>query len=163
MQKILKWLPPFIATGVAIFIGFFLYSINSNSQIIKIAPLERKNEVAVSESKSVWLDSFSKTQKDDYFYPVNEILIKVDLNEKIVEKTVPTVVVKTTYQLSASLLDPYQLFCLQEELKQHGLKYSLKQDKKNTELLIHSKDKAKLDSLIKVLKNYQISAKIGLI
>jgi len=58
------------------------------------------------------LNHFSKTERLGYFYPVNEVLIEVDLNEKIASK-------KTIYKLSASLLDPYQLFCLKEELNQH--------------------------------------------
>ena len=69
---------------------------------------------------------------------------------------------KTIYKLSASLLDPYQLFCLKEELARHKLKYFLKRDKDGVELLIYSKDVKRLNSLVKVLKNYQISAKVGL-
>ena len=154
MQKILKWLTPLIAVGVAIFIIFFLISINSNETPIKIAPLEHKSEVVAKKIKKVWLNNFSKTERLGYFYPVNEVFIQVDLNEKITSKTI--------YKLSASLLDPYQLFCLKEELKQHQLRYYLKRDKNGVELLIYSKDEEKLKTLVKVLKNYQISAKVGL-
>ena len=62
--------------------------------------------------------------------------------------------------MSAPLLDPYQLFCLKEELKQHKLKYFLEKDSLGVELLIFSKNIEKLNSLVKVLKNYQISATI---
>jgi hypothetical protein len=154
VQRILKWLTPLIAVGVAIFIVLFLVSINSNDQAINIVSPEEKSEAIVEKQKETWLDSFSKTQILGYFYPVNEVLIKVDLNENAVSHT--------AYKLSASLLDPYQLFCLEEELKKHELKYFLKKEKDSTELLIYSKEKEKLDSLIKVLKNYQIKAEIGL-
>lgn len=154
MQKILKWLTPLIAVGVAIFIIFFLILINSNETPIKIAPLEHKSEVPVKKQEKVWLNHFSKTERLGYFYPVNEVYIKVDLNEQIASKTI--------YKLSAPLLDPYQLFCLKEELKQHKLKYYLKRDKRGVELLIYSKDIEKLNTLVRVLKNYQISAKVGL-
>ncbi len=156
MRKILKWLTPLIAVGVAVFIIFFLISINSNETSIKLAPapLEHKSDVVIDEPKEDWLNHFSKTEKLGYFYPVNEVFIQVDLNEKIEKKAV--------YKLSAPLLDPYQLFCLKEELKQHQLKYYLKKDKSGTELLIYSSDVDKLNSLVKVLKNYQISAKVGL-
>lgn len=154
MQKILKWLTPLIAVGVAVFIIFFLISINSNKTTINIAPLEHKSEIVTKKIENAWLNSFSKTERLGYFYPVNEVLIQVDLNEKIADKTI--------YKLSASLLDPYQLFCLKEELKQHQLKYYLKRDKSGIELLIYSEDKSKLNTLVKVLKNYQISAIIGL-
>lgn len=154
MQKIFKWLTPLIAVGVAVFILFFIISINSNEASVNLAPLEHKSEAVSKEPKKVWLDHFSKTERLGYFYPVNEVLIQVDLNEKITSKTI--------YKLSASLLDPYQLFCLKEELKQHQLRYYLKKDKSGVELLIYSEDRDKLNSLVVVLKNYQISAKVGL-
>jgi len=154
VRKILKWLTPLIAVGVAVFIIFFLISINSNDTYIRLSPLEHKSSAAVEEPKKVWLNHFSKSEKLGYFYPVNEVFIQVDLNEKIVSETV--------YKLSAPILDPYQLFCLKEELKQHRLKYYLKKDKNGAELLIFSKDRDKLNSLVEVLKNYQISANVGL-
>ncbi|MCD6172338.1 MAG: hypothetical protein J7J96_00940 [Sulfurimonas sp.] len=152
MQKILKWLTPLIGVGVAIFIVFFLISINSENEFIDEKPLSLKSEVIQKEPEKVWLNHFSKTQRLGYFYPVNEVYIKVDLDEKIT-KTI-------TYKLSAPHLDPYQLFCLKEELKQHQLKYFLKKDKGGVELLIFSKNIDRLNSLVKVLKNYQISANI---
>lgn len=85
MRKILKWLTPLIAVGVAVFILFFLISINSDETSVALAPLEHKSDVVVEQPQQVWLNHFSKTEKLGYFYPVNEVLIQVDLNEKIVE------------------------------------------------------------------------------
>ena len=154
MQKLLKWFAPLLAVGVAVFIIFFLISINSYNDSMQIEPLQHDDEVVVQKPKRLWLDHFSETQRLGYFYPVNEVYVQVDLDEKIVSTII--------YKLSASLLDPYQLFCLKEELKQHKLRYYLKKDKHNIELLIYSKDINKLNSLVRVLKNYQISAKISL-
>ena len=152
MQKILKWFTPIIAIGVAIFIIFFLISINSSSTIDNSLPLDPHEELVQKKQKKVWLSHFSKTQKLGYFYPVNEVYVQVDLNEKITNSI--------TYELSASLLDPYQLFCLKEELKQHKLKYFLKKNNRNIKLLIYSQNKDRLNSLVKELKNYQITAEI---
>jgi len=154
MQKILKWFTPVLALGVAVFIIFFLISINPSQEQDYVEPLEHKSEVVQKKSQKVWLNHFSASQRLGYFYPVNEAFIEIDLVEKIISKTI--------YKLSASLLDPYQLFCLREELKQHGLKYYLKKDKNSVELLIYSKNIEKLNSLVRVLKNYQISAKVEL-
>ena len=137
---------------MAIFIVFFLISINSQEEFIESEPLTRKDEIVPKKPKKVWLNHFSQTQRLGYFYPVNEVYIKIDLDEKITKII--------TYKLSAPLLDPYQLFCLKEELKQHKLKYFLEKDKTSVELLIFSKNIDKLNSLVKVLKNYQISATI---
>lgn len=154
MQKFLKWLTPLLALGVAIFIIFFLISINSISEIKEIEPLTYQSEVIKEKPKKLWLNNFSKTERLGYFYPVNEVYIEVDLDEKITNAI--------RYELTASLLDPYQLFCLKEELKQHKLRYYLTKEKEKdkVELLIFSKNIEKLNSLVRVLKNYHISAQI---
>ena len=152
MQKILKWFAPVVAAGVAIFIIFFLISINSDDDFVEVEPLNYKSEVKKKKPKDSWLTHFSQSERLGYFYPVNEVYISVDLDEKILHST--------QYKLSAPLLDPYQLFCLKEELKRHKLHYYLKKDKSSVELLIYSKNIDKLNNLVKVLKNYQILATI---
>jgi hypothetical protein len=152
MQKILKWFTPLIGVGVAIFIVFFLISINSDDYIIDSEPIVYESKVPKPAKEKDWIDHFSKTKRLGYFYPVNEVYIKLDLDEKITNTI--------TYKLSAPFLDPYQIFCLKEELKLHKLKYQLKTDKHGLELLIFSKNIQRLNSLVKALKNYQIVAKI---
>ena len=152
MQKILKWFTPLLALGVAIFIILFLLSINSSKAPTNTEPLVYKSEVVQKKQDEVWLNHFSKTERLGYFYPVNEVYIKVDLDEKITKTTI--------YKLTASLLDPYQLFCLREELNRHQLKYFFKKDKRGIDLLIYSKEIDKLNSLVQLLKNYQIAASI---
>ena len=152
MQKILKWLTPLIAVGVAIFIIFFLISINSSEVYLDTKPLTLDTKPQEIKSEKLWLDHFSKSERLGYEYPVNEVYIDVNLKEKIT-KTI-------TYKLSAKVLDPYQLFCLKEELKNHKLKYYLKKDKINVDLFIYSQNVDKLQNLVKVLKNYKISAVI---
>jgi len=153
MIKIMKWFAPLLAIGVAIFITFFLISINSQEVVVSGEPLKLKSDASnVKQKEKLWLNHLSQSQQKGYFYPVNEIYVKVDLNEKIT-KTI-------TYKLSALLKDPYQLFCLKEELKQFGLKYFLKKDKRGMELFIYSQNVDKLHSLVHVLKNYKILAQI---
>jgi hypothetical protein len=152
MQKILKWLTPLIAVGVAIFIIFFLISINSSEVYVDTKPLTLDTKPKESKQEKLWLDHFSKSERLGYEYPVNEVYIDVDLKEKIT-KTI-------TYKLSAKVLDPYQIFCLKEELKSRKLKYFLKKDRLNIDLFIYSQNVDKLNKLVKVLKNYKISATI---
>jgi len=152
VQKVLKWFTPLIGIGVAIFIVFFLISINSSEEFIESEPLILKTQVIQKKPEKVWLNRFSQSQRQGYFYPVNEVYVKIDLDEKIIDSI--------RYRLSAPHLDPYQLFCLKEELKHHKLKYFLKKDKSGVELIIFSKNIDRLNSLVKVLKNYQITANI---
>jgi hypothetical protein len=152
MQKILKWFAPVLTIGVTIFIIFFLLSINSDDVYLESKPLALDSEVPQKKQEKNWLNHFSESERLGYFYPVNEVYVQIDLNEKITKVI--------TYKLSAKLLDPYQLFCLKEELKQHGLKYYLQKDRTAVNLLIYSQDVDKLNSLVKVLKNYKILATI---
>lgn len=152
MQKILKWFAVLLAGAVAVFIIFLLIYINSESSYIESQPLSLEQNKIEVQAKQSWLNHFSKSEKLGYSYPVNEVYVKMDLNEKITKII--------TYKLSAKLLDPYQLFCLKEELKRHGLKYYLKKDKMVVNLLIYSQDVNKLNSLVDVLKKYQISASV---
>ncbi len=153
MQKIIKWFAPLLAVGVAVFIIFFLVSINSQEEIVDTKPLALKTKAVPSKPEKLWLNHFSKSERLGYFYPVNEVYVKLDLDEKIT-KTI-------TYKLSAKLLDPYQLFCLKEELQRYRLKYFLKKDRQGVDLLIYSQNVDKLNKLVQVLKNYKIKASIA--
>ena len=84
MQKILKWFAPALAVGVAIFIIFFLISINSSEKLSEIKPLTHKSSVIAKKPQKVWLNHFSKSEKLGYFYPVNEVYVTLNLNEKII-------------------------------------------------------------------------------
>ena len=154
MHIFLKWFTPIIGIGVAVFIIIFLININSIKKVKELKPLTRESKPIQQKDEKVWLEHFSDTQRLGYFYPVNEVYIKTSLDKKIQSKTV--------YRLSASLIDPYQLFCLKEELNQHRLKYYLKRDKNGVLLDIYSNDKTKLNSLVDVLKKYQINARVTL-
>lgn len=150
MQKILKWFAPLLAIGVGLFLLFFLISINSQESYIESEPLALDSRVVQKKPEKNWLSHFSESERLGYFYPVNEVYVTIDLDEKITKVI--------TYKLSAKLLDPYQLFCLKEELKRHGLRYYLVKDKRSVNLLIYSKNVDKLNSLVQVLKNYKIKA-----
>ncbi len=154
MQKFIKWFAPVVSIGVAIFITYFLVSINSETVVTDSEPIGFQEKTQKKSVEKNWLNHFSKSKKLGYSYPVNEIYLKVDLDEKIT-KTI-------TYKLSANIQDPYQLFCLQEELMRHNLKYFLKKDKLGVDLLIYSQSVNKLKNLVEVLKNYKIKAQVEL-
>jgi len=152
MQKLIKWLAPIVAIGVVIFLTYFFISINSETVFINNEPLGLQKKAKQVNIEKSWLNHFSKTKKLAYSYPVNEIYLKVDLDEKIT-KTI-------TYKLSANIQDPYQFFCLKEELERYKLKYFLKKDKMGIYLLIYSRNVNKLNNLVKVLKDYKINAQV---
>lgn len=154
MQNILRYLPPVIAFGVGVFLVSFLYSLNSKTQVFRVSSQELTTSVVEQKQQDSWLDTFSKTKSSSYSYPANEVFVRYDLDLSMAPKGI--------YKLFVSLLDPYQIFCLEEEIKHSGLKYYLKKDKNGIELLIYSPSKEDLNTLVKVLKNYDINAQFEL-
>jgi hypothetical protein len=154
MQRLAYWLTPIIAIGVALFLVLLLYRINQGETppLLQQKPMGNSLSSGQISKDNGWLERFSKSERLGYFFPVNEIYLNIDLNQQIIQETI--------YQLKASIHDPYQLFCLKEELKNFGFKHLLKKDTKGTLLLIRSKNKDKLSQLVSTLKNYQITASV---
>ncbi len=154
MHKVAYWLTPLIAIGVSFFLVVLLYKINQGEPSPELA---HKSSAALLPKESAviesgWLEQLSQSERHGYFFPVNEIYIAIDLNRQITLETI--------YQLKATIKDPYQLFCLKEELKQSQWRYFLQQDKKGIILLIHSKEVDRLNKFIETLKSYQITATV---
>lgn len=154
MQRLAYWLTPIIAIGVALFLVLLLYRINQGETppLIQQKPMGNSLPSSKISKDNGWLERFSKSERLGYFFPVNEIYLNIDLNQHIIQETI--------YQLKASIHDPYQFFCLKEELKNFGFKHLLKKDTKGTLLLIRSKNRDKLTALVNTLKNYQITATV---
>jgi hypothetical protein len=154
MHRVAYWLTPIIAVGVAFFLVFFLYKVNQIGMIENsIEKSGHDTLVSVSGENIGWLSRLNESGQSGYFFPVNEIYLDLDLNQKIVHEIL--------YQLVARINDPYQLFCLKEELRSFGFRYFLQQDKTGTKLLIQSKNITKLQSLVETLKQYQIMATVA--
>jgi len=152
MKKILKWISLLFVGGVSIFVIYFLYSINSDELIDNSKPLSLKTNRKDPKIDNLWLRHLTKEETKRYYFPVEEIYIKTDL--VVDEKRVKP------YRLLVNNLDPYQIFCLQQELKRYKLKFFFKKEENTTNLLVFSKSITKLRSLVDVLKKYQINAKI---
>ncbi len=152
MKRVLKWLSLLFAVGIAVFVIYLLYSINIEEPIEKPEPFALPQQKKEHKNKAFWLNHLAGTKKKGYYFPVDEVYIKTDL----VKFTPP----QKPYELVVNDLDPYQTFCLREELKRHNVRYFFKKSKEETKLLVYSKSLKKLNDLIKVLKKYQIEAKI---
>jgi superfamily II DNA/RNA helicase len=153
MHGVAKWLTPAVTLGVAVFIIMLLIDVNEAPSMTQESLQQRQEsdqpKNAVQEKR--WIDTLATSERQGYFYPVNEIYINIDLNQKLVNEKI--------YRLSAKLHDPYQLFCLKQELKRHQLRHTLKSDSQNTQFIVYTKEKARIDALVDAMKNYNISVK----
>jgi len=155
MHSILaKWLFPAIFVGVSFFLVLFLVQVNQNDASIYAdkADIPQAQDLPNIPSKEKWIERFSEHEDEGYFYPVTEIFVEVDLKDPPKKTTI--------YQLQAGELDPYQLFCLKEVLKQQNVKYMFEQKKEDMKLIIYSKNVVQLKNIVKILKDYAINAKI---
>lgn len=154
MHRLIRWTTPLITLGVAIFIIFLLIDVNQLEPDPNIGSSLSENNVSSESVQSGrrWLEQLANNERQGYFYPVNEIYVKLDLDQQLVNEK--------TYLLTATLRDPYQLFCLKQELREHKLRYTLKQEKQGAELLVSSKDETKIKAFLQALKNYEITATI---
>ena len=148
------WLFPAIFVGVTFFLILFLVQVNQTDASIYAdqADIPQAQQLPAIPSREKWIERFSEHAEEGYFYPVTEIFVEVDLKEP--PKTT------TIYQLRAGELDPYQLFCLKEVLKQYKTKYMFEQKKENMKLIIYSENLLQLENIMKTLKNYAINASI---
>jgi len=149
-----KWLFPAIAGGVAIFLLIFLVQVNQTDASIYAdkADIPKAQEIPSIVSKEKWIERFSQQEEAGYFYPVTEIFVEVDLKEPPKKTTI--------YQLKAGDLDPYQLYCLKEVLRQYKTKYMFEQQRDDMKLIIYSQNVKQLENIVKTLKNYAINAQI---
>ena len=155
MHSILaKWLFPAIFVGVSLFLIIFLVQVNQNDASIYAdkADIPQAKDLPTIISKDKWIERFSEHEDEGYFYPVTEIYVEVDLKDPP-KKT-------TSYILQAKDLDPYQLFCLKEVLKQYKVQYLFEQKKEEMKLIIYSKSLKQLEKIVETLKDYAINAKI---
>lgn len=151
MKKVLKWLSLLFAAGVAVFVAFLFYNVSKEEPIERLEPLSLQSRLKEQKPQAFWLNHFAKREKKGYYLPVEEVYLKVDLTKKIDPRK--------PYRLIVEDLDPYQVFCLNQELKRHKLRYFFQKTKNETKLLVYSKDLKKLNGLVKTLKNYQIDVK----
>lgn len=154
MLRLVRWLTPLVTLGVAIFIVVLLIDVNQVDPVegIDTSLLKKGGDDRKDGLERRWLDRLAKNERQGYFYPVNEIYVELDLDQRLVNEK--------RHRLTARLRDPYQLFCLKQELREHKLHYTLKNEDKGADLLVYSKDEAKIKAFLLSLKKYQITATI---
>ena len=155
MQKFLKWLWLFSVVGVFVFVFDFVYDIYKSDENIKEPkPLVFEVKIDSKNQDIKWLDKIKNKQieKNDEL-PVEEVVVKASLVKKTAKKI-------KLYKVEVNSLDPYQIFCLQEELNRFGVKYVFAKSKTDTKLYVVSKNVTKLKKLVDALKRYNIIATI---
>lgn len=154
MRRAAYWLIPLIAFCVALFIGLFLVQINPLAP--KIQPSESENEATSEGLKGQlgsWINHFANTSDNDYFYPVNEVTLNLDMGGKSDSLELYRLVIKPK---SAD-----ELLQCKEELKKNALPFVMQTEEDTNILTVDSPDQSQLKSLVTKLKTYQITATVS--
>ena len=156
MRRAAYWLFPLIALAVAVFIVVLLIKINPSAPVLKIAPEEGDTDSLVKgkSASGSWLDRFSITEDKGYFYPVNEVSLKLDMGDEHIASSM--------YRLVAVLNGSNDILHVKEELSNSELPYRLyKAEGDMMTLTVDSTDQTQLASLVTKLKTYQITANVS--
>ncbi|MFY9142621.1 hypothetical protein [Sulfuricurvum sp.] len=153
MRRATYWLFPLIASGVAVFIVILLYKINPAAPKVEAVEYDEIQSSETPTGQKNWMSRFSVSEEKGYFYPVNEVSLKLDMGGESSASAV--------YRLSVGLKSSYELFCVKQELKKSALPYFMHKEGKVMTLTVDSTDQSKLASLVTKLKTYQITATVS--
>jgi hypothetical protein len=153
MRRATYWLSPLIAAGVAIFIVVLLFKINPKAPNVEAIVDEDIQSSQSPVGQKSWMSRFSVSEEKGYFYPVNEVSLKLDMGGGNSASAM--------YRLSVGLKTSYELFCVKQELKKSSLPYFMHKEGKIMTLTVDSTDQSRLASLVTKLKTYQITATVS--
>jgi len=155
MRKAAYWLFPIIAIFVAIFIILFMIQINPTPSTIVEESSSADNTLSdeSNESSNGWMNGLHLTKEKEYSYPINEVVIEMDIQSSVLKSH--------KYHFVVLLKDSYEFFCLKQELKNTNLSYLLNQEGSAMSVEIDSDDYNALANLLLKLKTYQISATLS--
>ncbi|NWF66719.1 MAG: hypothetical protein HXX81_04540 [Campylobacterales bacterium] len=117
-----------------------------------IASIKKENKKEEIVSETNWLDKIAKKEIKDYSFAVNDISIKIALNEEIKFEEFFEIVVEN--------IDEYKFFCLNQILKSKEIKFYLYKKLNFVKLIVTTNDKNYLDTVLAELKRYDIEYKV---
>jgi len=79
MRRAAYWLFPLIALTVAVFITIFLIQINPSAPKVEISDIDEVLPAEASSNEKSWISHFSGNDEKEYFYPVNEVTLNLDV------------------------------------------------------------------------------------
>jgi hypothetical protein len=155
MRRAAYWLFPLIATAVAVFIVIFMIQINPAAPALNTGSDAGEKDASLHLNPEIgnWIERFSTSEEKGYFYPVNEVTLKLDTGG---ENSVLGM-----YRLTAPVKDANELSLVKKELNKSTLRYVIHEEGDAMTLSVDSTDQNKLVSLVTKLKTYQITATVS--
>ncbi len=148
-----------ISTLVLIFVVAFLIDINkvpvSLDPLQEITQPEEKTQTKPLVKK--WLHKFEKDKSDDFYYPVTEITIDLNLDQNVDKKFRNRV---RHFRLVTQPLSDYHYFCLKQVLDQSRVKHKIERFNNDVAVILYSQDYKALRSIVNELNKYDIASSV---
>lgn len=159
MPKLLIYgIGSFISILVMTFVIGFLLDINRVP--VSQHPLqedEQLQEVNQSVKKAKWLGRLDKDKQEDYYFPVTEISINLDLEQDVDSKYRNR---SRYFKLITQSLNNYHYFCLKQVLDQSRIKHKIERYNNDIAVILYSQNGKVLNSIVKELNKYDIQSSV---
>lgn len=159
MPKLLIYgLGAVISALVFIFVLAFLIDINRASVTLDpLQKLEQPRDKNHSAQSASWFNKLGKDKKDDFYYPVTEISIKLHLDQNVDSNYRNRV---RNFKLITQPLNDYHYFCLKQVLDQSRVKHKLERYNNDVAVILYSEDVKVLETIVKELNIYDIKSSV---
>ena len=127
----------------------------SNQSIPAISGYQKSEKQPVSsmDTGESWVNKMAHVTTRDYYFPVNELFIKLQPKEAAPPKT-------KIYQLVIEQSDRYSHFCIVQTLDAFAFPYTLTRDRAENKVFIQAQNPQNLEVVVEKLKEYSIQSSI---
>ena len=148
-----------ISTLMLVFVVAFLIDINRVPTSFTPLPNDQQpRDLNHTKSESaVWLKHLKKDKKDDFYYPVTEISIDLNLDQNVDNKFRNRV---RHFRLVTQKLNDYHYFCLRQVLDQSRIKHKIERFNNDVAVILYSHDQKALRAIVKELNKYDIASSV---
>jgi len=159
MPKLLIYgLGAVMSTLVLIFVVAFLIDINRGT--VTLDPLQKSKQPRDNNHTgrgAPWLSKLDRDKKDDFYYPVTEISINLNLDQNVDSKYRNRV---RNFKLVTQPLNDYHYFCLKQVLDQSRVKHKIERFNNEVAVILYSESLTALETIVKELNIYDIKSSV---
>lgn len=159
MKKLILYgFPTVLLLLVLLYIATFLVQINRVKELPKPLQKERVEVNDTLHATKDWRKALEKSKNsDDFYYPVQEIVIALDMQTPVEAKHKNRI---RHFKLITEPLDDYQYFCLTQVLEQLKVMHKIQRYHNDVGVVLYAKELDALKSITDELKAYNIKSSI---
>lgn len=135
---------------VIVFIALVRFANQTTARAVAVTPSEKQTPQPMIQASS-WAQKMAQAASLDYHFPVNELFIKLELQEAKPPK-------EHIFQLVIERSDLYSHFCIMQTLQTFPFAYSVVKDRQGNVIYVNAQQKEMLQGVVERLKEYDIES-----